>query len=135
MKRTFSLFGALSLTAAAVLVPSLAFAHSGGFIVYRLFSGIWPTLPAIAVENVHFVHHQPLVPGFGDSTATISYTLHNTGNVTLDPKVELRAQGLFGRTLLARDLPRIPSELLPGQRVHLTERWHGAPQLDGSDVK
>ncbi|GAA3822999.1 hypothetical protein GCM10022403_065590 [Streptomyces coacervatus] len=42
-----------------------------------------PTLPAIAVENVHVVHHQPLVPGLGDSTATISYTLHNTGNVTL----------------------------------------------------
>lgn len=94
-----------------------------------------PTLPAIDVENVHIVHHQPLVPGFGDSTATISYTLHNTGNVTLDPKVELRAEGLFGRTLLARDLSRIPSELLPGQRVHLTERWHGAPQLDWSDVK
>ncbi|MET7476151.1 DUF916 domain-containing protein [Streptomyces sp. NPDC005648] len=94
-----------------------------------------PTLPAISVENVHLVHHQPLVPGFGDSTATISYTLHNTGNVTLNPKVELRAEGLFGRTLLSRDLSRIPSELLPGQRVHLTELWHGAPQLDWGDVK
>ncbi|GAA2499468.1 WxL protein peptidoglycan domain-containing protein [Streptomyces longisporus] len=93
-----------------------------------------PTLPAIAVENVHIVHHQPLVPGLGDSTATISYTLHNTGNVTLDPKVELRAEGLFGRTLLARNLSRIPSELLPGQRVHLTEPWRGAPQLDWGDV-
>jgi len=93
-----------------------------------------PTLPAIAVENVHVVHHQPLVPGFGDSTATISYTLHNTGNVSLDPKVELRAQGLFGRTLLARDLSRIPSELLPGQRVKLTEAWRGAPQLDWGDI-
>ncbi|MEU6256414.1 DUF916 domain-containing protein [Streptomyces sp. NPDC047043] len=93
-----------------------------------------PTLPAIAVENVHVVHHQPLVPGLGDSAATISYTLHNTGNVTLNPKVELRAEGLFGRTLLSRDLSRIPSELLPGQRVHLTEPWRGAPQLDWGDV-
>ncbi|MGI5454712.1 WxL protein peptidoglycan domain-containing protein [Streptomyces sp. CA-249302] len=93
-----------------------------------------PTLSAISVENVHVVHHQPLVPGLGDSTATISYTLHNTGNVTLDPKVELRAKGLFGRTLLSRDLTRIPAELLPGQRVHLTEPWHGAPQLDWGDV-
>ncbi|MGW2569169.1 WxL protein peptidoglycan domain-containing protein [Streptomyces sp. NPDC001537] len=93
-----------------------------------------PTLPAIAVENVHIVHQQPLVPGLGDSTATISYTLHNTGNVTLDPKVELRATGLFGRTLLARNLSRIPSELLPGQRVHLTEPWRDAPQLDWGDV-
>jgi len=93
-----------------------------------------PTLPAIAVENVHVTHSQPLVPGVGDSTALISYTLHNTGNVTLNPKVELRAQGLFGRTLLTRDLSKIPSQLLPGQRVHLTEPWRGAPQLDWGDV-
>ncbi|MCI3269763.1 WxL protein peptidoglycan domain-containing protein [Streptomyces cylindrosporus] len=93
-----------------------------------------PTLSAIAVEHVHVVHHQPLVPGLGDSTATISYTLHNTGNVTLNPKVELRASGLFGRTLLSRDLTRIPAELLPGQRVQLTEPWRGAPQLDWGDV-
>ncbi|MCH5675924.1 WxL protein peptidoglycan domain-containing protein [Streptomyces gilvus] len=93
-----------------------------------------PTVPAISVENVHIGHSQPLVPGFGTSTSTISYTLHNTGNVTLDPKVELRAKGLFGRTLLSRDLSRIPSELLPGQRVHLTEPWRGAPQLDWGDI-
>ncbi|MGW3118915.1 WxL protein peptidoglycan domain-containing protein [Streptomyces sp. NPDC001107] len=103
-----------------------------GARVYLRVGG--PTLPAIAVENVHVVHHQPLVPGLGDSTATISYTLHNTGNVTLDPKVELRAEGLFGRTLLDRNLSRIPSELLPGQRVHLTEPWRGAPQLDWGDI-
>ncbi|MCT9076854.1 DUF916 domain-containing protein [Streptomyces fulvoviolaceus] len=93
-----------------------------------------PTLPAVAVEDVRVIHHQPLVPGFGDSTATISYTLHNTGNVTLDPKVELRATGLFGRTLLARDLAKIPSELLPGQRVRLSEPWRGAPQFDWGEV-
>ena len=46
----------------------------------------------------------------------------------------LRAEGLFGRTLLARDLTRIPSELLPGQRVRLTEPWRGAPQLDWGEV-
>ncbi|MFI1766004.1 WxL protein peptidoglycan domain-containing protein [Streptomyces sp. NPDC020800] len=93
-----------------------------------------PTLPALSVEHVRIGHHQPLVPGLGDSTATVSYTLHNTGNVTLDPKVRLKARGLFGRTLLDRDLTRIPSELLPGQRVRLTEAWHGAPQLDWGDI-
>ncbi|ANP54945.1 hypothetical protein J2Z21_003607 [Streptomyces griseochromogenes] len=103
-----------------------------GARVYLRVSG--PTLPALSVEQVHIGHHQPLVPGIGDSTATISYTLHNTGNVTLDPKVELKARGLFGRTLLDRDLTRIPSELLPGQRVRLSETWHGAPQLDWGDI-
>ena len=103
-----------------------------GARVYLRVGG--PTLPAISVEDVRVTHHQPLVPGLGDSAATVSYTLHNTGNVTLNPKVELRATGLFGRTLLARDLAKIPSELLPGQRVHLSEPWRGAPQLDWGDV-
>ena len=104
-----------------------------GARVYLRVGG--PALPAIDVENVRVVHHQPLVPGLGDSTATISYTLHNTGNVTLNPKVELRAKGMFGRTLLSRGLSRVPAELLPGQRVQLTEPWRGAPQLDWGDVR
>ncbi|MGW2957859.1 WxL protein peptidoglycan domain-containing protein [Streptomyces sp. NPDC001220] len=103
-----------------------------GARVYLRVSG--PTLPAVAVEHVHLTHHQPLVPGLGDSTATVSYTLHNTGNVTLNPRVRLRAEGLFGRTLLSRDLTGVPSELLPGERVRLTAPWRDAPQLDWGDV-
>lgn len=103
-----------------------------GARVYLRVGG--PTVPALAVEKVRLVHHQPLVPGTGASTTTISYTLHNTGNVTLNPRVRLRAEGLFGRTLLSRDLRKIPSELLPGQRVRLSEPWRGAPQLDWGDV-
>ncbi|MGQ4331315.1 WxL protein peptidoglycan domain-containing protein [Streptomyces hayashii] len=103
-----------------------------GARVYLQVGG--PTLPALAVENVRVSHRQPLIPGLGDSTATISYTLHNTGNVTLEPKVRLTANGLFGRTLLTRDLNKLPSQLLPGQRVRLTERWAGAPQLDRAHV-
>ncbi|MER6785669.1 DUF916 domain-containing protein [Streptomyces sp. NPDC000658] len=103
-----------------------------GARVYLQVGG--PALPALAVENVRVSHHQPVIPGTGDSTATISYTLHNTGNVTLEPAVRLTASGLFGRTLLTRDLKKVPSQLLPGQRVRLTERWVGAPQLDRADV-
>ncbi|MGW7240872.1 WxL protein peptidoglycan domain-containing protein [Streptomyces sp. NPDC054804] len=103
-----------------------------GARVYLRVSG--PTLPAVAVEHVHLTHHQPLVPGLGASTATVSYTLHNTGNVTLNPRVRLRAEGLFGRTLLSRDLTGVPSELLPGERVRLTAPWRDAPQLDWGDV-
>ncbi|MCQ9130618.1 WxL protein peptidoglycan domain-containing protein [Streptomyces hilarionis] len=103
-----------------------------GARVYLQVGG--PALPALAVENVRVDHHQPVIPGTGDSTATISYTLHNTGNVTLEPAVRLTASGLFGRTLLTRDLKKVPSQLLPGQRVRLTERWTGAPQLDRAHV-
>ncbi|MEU8934386.1 DUF916 domain-containing protein [Streptomyces sp. NPDC048409] len=103
-----------------------------GARVYLRVSG--PTLPAVSVENVRLVHHQPLVPGLGDSTATVTYTLHNTGNVTLNPRVRLRAEGLFGRTLLSRDLTGVPSELLPGERVRLTAPWRDAPQFDWGNV-
>ncbi|MGW1808193.1 WxL protein peptidoglycan domain-containing protein [Streptomyces sp. NPDC002078] len=103
-----------------------------GARVYLRVSG--PALPALSVGQLHISHHQPLIPGIGTGTATVSYTLRNTGNVTLDPKVELKARGLFGRTLLDRELTRVPSELLPGQRVRLTETWSGAPQLDRADV-
>ncbi|NNJ06026.1 DUF916 domain-containing protein [Streptomyces sp. PKU-MA01144] len=93
-----------------------------------------PAVPALAVEDVRYSPDTPLVPGTGDSSALISYTLHNRGNVTLNPKVALRAEGLFGRTLLARDLTGVPGELLPRQKIRLTASWAGAPQLDWGEV-
>ncbi|MEK9523563.1 WxL protein peptidoglycan domain-containing protein [Streptomyces sp. NPDC087908] len=100
--------------------------------LYLKVSG--PTVPALGVEDVTVDQDRPLVPGTGPSSALVSYTLHNRGNVTLNPKVVLRAEGLFGRTLLDRDLARVPSELLPRQRIRLTERWAGSPQLDWGDI-
>ncbi|MFI1012881.1 WxL protein peptidoglycan domain-containing protein [Streptomyces sp. NPDC020965] len=94
-----------------------------------------PTVPALSVENVTLSQHRPLVPGTGESSALISYTLHNRGNVTLNPTVALKAEGLFGRDLLTRRLTKIPAELLPRQRIRLTERWAGAPQLDWGEVR
>ncbi|MBO1336949.1 DUF916 domain-containing protein [Streptomyces sp. VRA16 Mangrove soil] len=103
-----------------------------GARVYLRVGG--PTLPAVSVEDLRIEQNRPVVPGLGASTAVVSYTLRNRGNVTLDPVVSLRAEGLFGRTLLSRTLDRVPSELLPGQKVRLTERWSGAPQFDWGDV-
>ncbi|MFE7354292.1 WxL protein peptidoglycan domain-containing protein [Streptomyces sp. NPDC057543] len=104
-----------------------------GARIYLRVNG--PAMPALSVDDIRVEHSQPLVPGTGKSRAVISYTLHNRGNVTLNPKVALRAEGLFGRTLLARDLKKIPSELLPRQRVRLTEQWAGAPQLEWGEIK
>ncbi|MFF8377264.1 WxL protein peptidoglycan domain-containing protein [Streptomyces sp. NPDC015661] len=103
-----------------------------GARVYLRVNG--PTVPALAVEDVTLDQDRPLVPGTRTSSALVSYTLHNRGNVTLNPKVVLKAEGLFGRTLLARDLARVPAELLPRQKIRLTERWTGSPQLDWGDV-
>ncbi|MFI6283186.1 WxL protein peptidoglycan domain-containing protein [Streptomyces sp. NPDC051018] len=104
-----------------------------GARVYLRVNG--PTVPGLAVEDVRLSHDRPLVPGTGESSALISYTLHNRGNVTLNPKVALKAEGLFGRDLLARDLRKIPSELLPRQRIRLTERWSGAPHIEWGEVR
>ncbi|MEU3476986.1 WxL protein peptidoglycan domain-containing protein [Streptomyces sp. NPDC033754] len=103
-----------------------------GARVYLRVNG--PTVPALAVEDITLTQDRPLVPGAGRSSAVVSYTLHNRGNVTLNPKVALKAEGLFGRTLLARDLGGVPSELLPRQKIRLTERWSGSPQFDWGDV-
>lgn len=46
----------------------------------------------------------------------------------------MRAEGLFGRTLLARDLTKIPGERLPRQKIRLTGRWAGAPQFDWGEA-
>ncbi|MFI8290019.1 WxL protein peptidoglycan domain-containing protein [Streptomyces sp. NPDC085614] len=103
-----------------------------GARVYLRVNG--PTVPALGIEDVTLDQDRPLVPGAGESSAVISYTLHNRGNVTLNPRVALRAEGLFGRTLLDRTPAGVPSELLPRQKIRLTERWAGSPQFDWGEV-
>ncbi|MFI7336670.1 WxL protein peptidoglycan domain-containing protein [Streptomyces sp. NPDC050085] len=103
-----------------------------GARIYLRVNG--PTVTGLSVEDVRITHSQPLVPGTGSSLAVISYTLRNRGNVTLNPRVNLKATGLFGRTLLSRDLRALPTELLPHQKVRLSERWAKAPQADWGDV-
>ncbi|GAB2597749.1 hypothetical protein GCM10027168_33270 [Streptomyces capparidis] len=89
-----------------------------------------PALTALTVENVTVRRAQPAVPGSGASTATVHYTLVNRGNVTVRPRLTVRAEGLFGRTLMRRPASGVPARLPPGRRVELTERWDQAPRLD-----
>ncbi|MFF5972062.1 DUF916 domain-containing protein [Streptomyces sp. NPDC012769] len=93
-----------------------------------------PTVPGLAVEDVTLDQDRPLVPGTRAGSAVVSYTLHNLGNVTLHPKVSLKARGLLGRTLLSRDLDRVPAELLPRQKIRLTARWTDPPQFDRGEL-
>ncbi|MER6910946.1 DUF916 domain-containing protein [Streptomyces sp. NPDC000594] len=104
-----------------------------GARVYLRVNG--PAVPALTVEDLRVEQHRPLVPGTGESTAVITYTLHNRGNVTLSPRVGIRAEGILGRELLDRRASRVPAELLPRQRVRLTERWQGAPRFDRGTVR
>ncbi|MCJ1677254.1 DUF916 domain-containing protein [Streptomyces sp. APSN-46.1] len=89
-----------------------------------------PLTPGLSVEDVKVSRSAPLVPWVKDAHATISYTLVNRGNVVVDPKVAVSAEGLFGREVLDRPARELKLTLLPGQRIELTEPWPDAPQLD-----
>ncbi|WP_051779345.1 hypothetical protein [Streptomyces sp. NRRL S-241] len=81
-----------------------------------------PALAALTVEDV-------AVRGRGRS-AVIAYTLVNRGNVALTPALRIRADSLVGDAPAPPRARTLPVELLPGQRVELTEPWPGAPALD-----
>ncbi|MFE1874926.1 hypothetical protein ACFW9N_29275 [Streptomyces sp. NPDC059496] len=94
--------------------------HEVGVRVHLRVGG--PALAALTVEDV-------AVRGRGPAAA-IAYTLVNRGNVALVPDLRISAEALIGEV---SDPPRgrtLPVELLPGQRVELTEPWPGAPALD-----
>lgn len=93
--------------------------HEVGVRVHLRVGG--PTLAALTVEDV-------AVRGKG-SAAVVAYTLVNRGNVALTPELALDADGLLGE-VPGRGARTLPVELLPGQRVELTEPWPGAPVLD-----
>ncbi|MFD9333453.1 hypothetical protein ACFWBF_03415 [Streptomyces sp. NPDC060028] len=94
-----------------------------GVRVHLRVSG--PTLAALTVEDV-------AVRGKGAGTR-VAYTLVNRGNVALAPELSLTARGRFGE-VPGRGAHPLPVELLPGQRVELTEPWPGAPVLDHASL-
>ncbi|MFJ3925438.1 hypothetical protein [Streptomyces sp. NPDC090022] len=93
--------------------------HEAGVRVHLRVSG--PQVAALTVEDVR-------VRGRG-AAAVITYALVNRGNVALAPQLTVDARGLFG-DVPGRTSRAVPVELLPGQRVELTEPWPGAPVLD-----
>ncbi|MCX5276406.1 DUF916 domain-containing protein [Streptomyces virginiae] len=86
-----------------------------------------PRQPGLAVEDVRFTARSPQIPWTGTRESTVSYTVHNTGNVKLTPTVSFRTGGVVVGGPGERRLANVPAELLPGQKVRLTETWAGAP--------
>lgn len=89
-----------------------------------------PLTPGLSVEDVRVNRSAPLLPWVKEARATVSYALVNRGNVVVEPKVAVSAEGLFGRTVLDRPARELKLSLLPGQRIELTEPWPDAPQSD-----
>ncbi|WP_445269250.1 WxL protein peptidoglycan domain-containing protein [Streptomyces sp. DSM 41634] len=94
-----------------------------------------PLTPGLSVEDVRISRSAPLLPWVKDARATVSYTLVNRGNVVVEPKVTVSAEGLFGRDVLDRPARELKLTLLPGQRIELTEPWPDAPQSDWVTVR
>ncbi|MFF1479383.1 hypothetical protein ACFVYD_17780 [Streptomyces sp. NPDC058301] len=103
----------------AVLVASGGGREAGVRVRVRVAG---PVLPALTVEDVSVDKRRSL----------IRYALVNRGNTTLAPSLAVRADGLLGASLRRPARP-LPVELLPGQRVELTEPWR-PPALDRVEV-
>ncbi|WP_330330791.1 hypothetical protein OHS33_14370 [Streptomyces sp. NBC_00536] len=106
-----------------VAVVAAESGHEAAVRVHLRVSG--PVLAALTVEHAS-------VSGKG-AAAVIRYTLVNRGNVALAPELTVRAEGLFGE-VPGRTARTLPVELLPGQRVELSEPWPGAPVFDDVDL-
>jgi hypothetical protein len=87
--------------------------------------------PKLSVEDLHASYDGTWNP-VGRGGVTLSYTVHNTGNVRLGAKQGADFRGLFGATATAAGLPDIPV-LLPGGSVTETARIDGVwPQIIGT---
>ncbi|MEV6106206.1 hypothetical protein AB0M28_16020 [Streptomyces sp. NPDC051940] len=81
-----------------------------------------PSLAAVGIEDVRV------------RDGRLSYALVNRGSTVLAPRLAVRAAGYYGDVL--RHGPRdLGVELLPGQRVTLSEPWPGTSALDSVDIR
>ena len=87
-----------------------------------------PLRPVLAIENLAAQYHGTLNP-FAAGWASVSYTVHNTGNVTLGATQAVTISGLFGTTGRAVSVAHVPL-LLPGASLPVKVRVDGVwPEL------
>ncbi|MFC0507457.1 WxL protein peptidoglycan domain-containing protein [Micromonospora costi] len=79
--------------------------------------------PTLAIENLH-VSYAGTVNPFGTGDATVTYTIHNTGNAALSSTQKVSVSGPFGSLRAsASEIPASP-ELLPGESWKVTVPVH-----------
>nr|WTB31697.1 DUF916 domain-containing protein [Streptomyces sp. NBC_00830] len=85
--------------------------------------------PSLSVEDLH-VHYSGTPNPFGKGDATVTYTIHNTGNAILTAHQTVSISGPFGRLgVRAGQLDDLP-QLLPGDTWKVSVPVHGvAPAL------
>lgn len=79
--------------------------------------------PTLAVEDLHVDYHGTANP-FGQGDATVTYTLHNTGNALLSGAQKVTLTGPFGTLDTGAGRIAAPPELLPGESWQVTVPVH-----------
>jgi hypothetical protein len=102
--------------------------HLDQRVATRVFVRIsGPLHPRLAVENLRATYRGSLNP-FGKGAVTVSYVVHNTGNVKLGGIQHVSVRGLLG-SVAASNEPQVPL-LLPGGSVQESIVVNGVlPQL------
>ncbi|HEX5143475.1 MAG TPA: hypothetical protein VFW21_06360 [Mycobacterium sp.] len=79
--------------------------------------------PALKIEGLDSTFHQTLNP-VGHGRTTVTYTVHNIGNLRLQGSQRLQVRTPWGSTAEGPRLPDIP-QLLPGSSVSVTSDVDG----------
>ncbi|MBM7820773.1 hypothetical protein JOE63_003250 [Cellulosimicrobium cellulans] len=88
--------------------------------------------PAVEVSDVEVVHHDVANP-FGTSSATVRYTLTNTGNARVVPAESVAVTGPFGWAATTASDGELP-ELLPGSALEREVAVTGVRPLGRADA-
>jgi hypothetical protein len=80
--------------------------------------------PHLAIENLHIDHSASSNP-FAKGDATVTYTIHNTGNAILSGKQKVSLSGPFGWLRTQAGHIAAPPELLPGESWKVKVPVHG----------
>jgi hypothetical protein len=68
--------------------------------------------PQLSIEHLH-ARYAPTLDPINGGSATVKYTVTNTGNAILSGTQQVSVHGMFGTTTFAKGLPVVPT-LLPG---------------------
>ncbi|MEU0561460.1 DUF916 domain-containing protein [Dactylosporangium maewongense] len=80
--------------------------------------------PNLAIEDLHVDYAGSLNP-FAKGTATVTYTIHNTGNAILSAQQTVSVSGPFGWLRTEASGIAASPELLPGESWNVTATVHG----------
>jgi len=93
-----------------------------------------PLHPTVAVESLSTGGYNGTWNPFGGGGTSVSYTIHNTGNVRLNVAQDVTATGPFGITLASAH-PTTLKQLLPGATIRVNQHLSGVFPAGPSNTK